>query len=64
MRVDDAASILIYCPYAPGGTAAEALRGPGARFEHASAVVGWGLHSFPFQLNLSSSVHYMTQLNS
>ena len=23
-----------------------------------------GLHSFPFQLNLSSSVHHMTQINS
>ena len=23
-----------------------------------------GLHSFPFQLNLSSSVHRMTQINS
>jgi hypothetical protein len=23
-----------------------------------------GLHSFPFQLSLSSSVHHMTQLNS
>jgi len=23
-----------------------------------------GLHSFPFQLNLSSSVHRITQLNS
>ena len=28
------------------------------------AVVGRGLHSFPFQLNLSSSVHRMTQINS
>ena len=25
---------------------------------------GRGLHSFPFQLNLSSSVHHITQLNS
>jgi ankyrin repeat protein len=25
---------------------------------------GMGLHSFPFQLNLSSSVHRITQLNS
>jgi len=27
-------------------------------------VVGRGLHSFRFQLNLSSSVHRLTQLNS
>ena len=27
-------------------------------------IVGGGLHSFPFQLNLSSSVHRITQLNS
>ena len=27
-------------------------------------VGGRGLHSFPFQLNLSSSVHLITQLNS
>ena len=27
-------------------------------------VLGRGLHSFPFQLNLSSSVHRMTQLKS
>jgi len=25
---------------------------------------GRGLHSFPFQLNLSSSVHHIIQLNS
>ena len=28
------------------------------------SVVGRGLHSFPFQLNLSSSVHRITQLDS
>jgi len=28
------------------------------------AATGRGLHSFPFQLNLSSSVHRITQLNS
>ena len=27
-------------------------------------VLGRGLHSFPFQLNLSSSVHRITQLKS
>ena len=27
-------------------------------------LVGRGLHSFPFQLNLSSSVHRITQINS
>ena len=27
-------------------------------------VSGRGLHSFPFQLNLSSSVHRTTQINS
>jgi hypothetical protein len=27
-------------------------------------TVGRGSHSFPFQLNLSSSVHRVTQLNS
>ena len=27
-------------------------------------VRGRGLHSFPFQLNLSTSVHRITQLNS
>jgi hypothetical protein len=26
--------------------------------------IGMGLHSFPFQLNLSSFVHHVTQLNS
>jgi len=30
----------------------------------ASTVAGRGLHSFPIQLNLSSSVHRMTQLSS
>jgi hypothetical protein len=25
---------------------------------------GRGLHSFPFQLNLSASVHHITQINS
>ena len=32
----------------------------------AAAVLanGRGLHSFPFQLNLSYSVHYITQLKS
>jgi hypothetical protein len=28
------------------------------------STAGRGLHSFPFQLNLSSSVHRKTQLNS
>jgi hypothetical protein len=27
-------------------------------------ITGRGLHSFPFQLNLSSSVHRISQLNS
>ena len=27
-------------------------------------IFGRGLHSFPFQLNLSSSVHRMTQIDS
>ena len=27
-------------------------------------VMGRGLHSFPFQLNLSTSMHRITQLNS
>jgi hypothetical protein len=26
-------------------------------------VHGWSLHSFPFQLNFSSSVHRITQIN-
>jgi len=29
-----------------------------------NAPCGRGLHSFPFQLNLSSSVHHMTRLSS
>jgi hypothetical protein len=29
-----------------------------------SVITGRGLHSFPFQLNLSSSVHRITQINS
>jgi hypothetical protein len=27
-------------------------------------LIGRGLHSFPFQLNLSSSVHRIAQVNS
>jgi len=30
----------------------------------AGPAQGRGLHSFPFQLNMSSSVHRITQLNS
>jgi hypothetical protein len=30
----------------------------------AAGVLGRGLHSFPFQLNLSSFVHRIIQLNS
>ena len=39
---------------------------PVARQPHECALhpVRRGLHSFPFQLNLSSSVHRVTQLNS
>jgi hypothetical protein len=40
--------------YAAGDGSSIASAGPAIR----------GLHSFPFQLNLSSSVHRMTQLKS
>jgi len=43
-------------------------RARGADVGHAlgggGGVVGRGLQSFPFQLNLSSTVHRMTQLDS
>ena len=35
-----------------------------ARYLKRGVVLGRGSHSFPFQLNLSSSVHRITQLDS
>ena len=59
------------------GSAAAALAGAGARWggdlelgsrspvrNRQVAPRGRGLHSFPIQLNFSSSVHRITQLNS
>jgi len=43
--------------------AAGAAEGRAAVGEGAG-MVGRGLHSFPFQINLSSSVHRITQINS
>jgi len=46
-----------------GAGAGPGARGGGGGGEGAG-LAGRGLHSFPFQLNFSSSVHRMTQLNS
>jgi 26S proteasome regulatory subunit N2 len=41
-----------------------AVAGEGAGYGMGLLLAGRGLHSFPFQLNLSSSVHRVTRRNS
>ena len=58
-RVDKCEPLVDGCAQRPGAVHRGALQR-----HHVLPEAGRGLHSFPFQLNLSSSVHRMTQLNS